>query len=323
MRTGIAGEILAAPQEALIFYTLELKRAHPGIISNEHIDLVRRLIQEKIYYEPIMRELFEHIPVDYYRDYIEQYSPEKRTYRFTDDTTLSIAIMDALLILGKEFAQGNPLGTKEIVKASLLRWGNKYLEVGYGKHFKKFLTDPDAHTGQSIGNGAAMRTAAIGYTYDSSSYLITARKSAAVSHGHPEAIRGALAVTDAVAQALKPGATKTSIKDYLEQTYFYDLDQTLESIRPTYKFYSDAQRSVPQAIIAFLESTNQVTAVENTISLGGDTDTQAMIAGCIADAFYGYETIPLSYHQLVSNTLPQEMIEVLHQFEERYVLNRD
>lgn len=175
----------------------------------------------------------------------------------------------------------------------------------------------------SIGNGAAMRTAAIGYAHESSSYLITARKAAMVSHGHPEAIRGALAVTDAVAQALKPGATKESTKNYRERTYFYDLGQTLESIKPTYKFYSDAQNSVPQAIIAFLESTDQVTAVENAISLGGDTDTQAMIAGCIADAYYEYETIPLSYLQLVSGSLPQEMLEVLYRFEERYILNRD
>lgn len=113
--------------------------------------MVRELIQKNIYYEPIIEELFSHIPDDYYRGYVEIYSPEKRSYKFTDDTTLSITVIDALLTLGKEFASGSQKKTEDIFKESLLRWGNKYLEVGYGKHFKEFLKDPDAHTRHSIG----------------------------------------------------------------------------------------------------------------------------------------------------------------------------
>jgi ADP-ribosylglycohydrolase len=207
-----------------------------------------------------------------------------------------------------------------VFREALRRWGKKDLEVGYGKHFKAFIENPDSNNYASIGNGAAMRTAAIGYLSTSASYLTMAREAARVSHSNPEAIRGALAVTDAVAQSRKIGATKESVKLYLERVYYYDLGRTLTAIRPTYKFESAAVKSVPEAIIAFLESTSQMSAIENAISLGGDTDTQAMIAGCIADAFYGYSSIPLKVHHLIEDALPLEMMHILEKFEKKFIL---
>lgn len=320
MRTGIYGEIIGAPQEALIFYVENLWKV--GSLYPQHVANVREIIQEYKYYDPIMTEVFKVISENLFKDFVNTYSLEKRKHSFTDDTVLSIAVMDAILKCGTVPDPNDPdKSHRTYFREAFISWGNKYPDVGYVKFFRAFLENPDRAQLSSIGNGAAMRTAPIGYLANTASYLLIARLGAIISHNHPEAIRGALAVTDAVAQCRRPGATKQSVKEYLERYYFYDLSRTLDSIRPNYTFTAKAVDSVPEAIIAFLESENNINAVENALSLGGDTNTQAMIAGCIADAFYGYDAIPQLVHDHIEKCLPVEMMSILEKFEKRFILN--
>lgn len=169
-----------------------------------------------------------------------------------------------------------------------------------------------------------MRIAPLGYLIDIHGDIFfnkLPKQSCIVTHDNPEGIRGGLAVADAIACAHR-GYKKSEIKKWTQNHFYYDLERTLEEIRKDYKFHVAASSSVPEAIIAFLESHDGISAVENAISLGGDTDTQAMIAGCIADAFYGFETIPEKVHILVEKSLPEEMVLVLHEFENRYIHKR-
>jgi ADP-ribosylglycohydrolase len=110
--------------------------------------------------------------------------------------------------------------------------------------------------------------------------------SAAMTHDHPEGIKGAQAVAGAIFLA-RTGASRDDIRSYVTTIHRYDLSRSLDEIRPGYRFDATCQGSVPEAIIAFLESTGFEDAIRNAVSLGGDADTQAAIAGSIAEAFYG------------------------------------
>ena len=139
----------------------------------------------------------------------------------------------------------------------------------------------------SFGNGAAMRVSPIGFAYDDlATVLAEAKRSAEVTHDHPEGIKGAQAIAASIFLSRK-GTGKDGIKSYVELSFGYDLSRNVDAIRPAYEFDVTCQGTVPAALISFLDSDSFEDAIRNAISLGGDSDTLACIAGGVAEAFYG------------------------------------
>ncbi len=193
---------------------------------------------------------------------------------FTDDSVLTIAIAEAIRS-SSDYA------------ASLREIGCKYPDAGYGGTFYQWLFDEKKVPYNSWGNGSAMRVSPVGWVYSSiDEVLQEAEKSAACTHNHPEGIKGAQAVALSVLLARK-GASKDEIRNTITTRFNYDLSRTVDSIRDSYRFEISCQKSVPESIIAFLDSEDYEDAVRNAISLGGDADTQACIAGAIAEAYFG------------------------------------
>ena len=220
--------------------------------------------------------------------------------RATDDSVLTIAIADATM-------------RDADYRAALLRWGHRYPHAGYGAGFAQWLRAPHAPLG-SFGNGAAMRVSAIGWLYDEEpAVLEAARNSALPTHDHPEGIRGAQAVALAVFLARR-GITREDLRMRLRLSFGYDLDRSLDDIRPHYGFDASCPGSVPEAIIAFLASSDVEDAIRKAISLGGDADTQACVAGAIAEAYYG--EIPPRILRPMRDRLPVDMREVVSRFEQ-------
>ncbi len=220
---------------------------------------------------------------------------------FTDDTVMTIATADALL---------NGLSYADAYK----KWGRRYPNPtgAYGGRFKEWLFSESIEPYHSFGNGSAMRVSPIGWAFATlEETLAEAERSAAVTHDHPEGIKGAQAVAAAIFMA-RNGSSKKDIKAYIEQTFAYDLSRTIDDIRPTYQFNETCQGSVPESIIAFLESTSLEHAIRLAVSLGGDADTQACIAGSIAEAYY--RAIPEDMKQQARSLLPNDMLDVLDLF---------
>ena len=194
--------------------------------------------------------------------------------RFTDDTVLTVAVAEALR------TDGNYVRT-------LKKWGRKYPHAGYGGNFRMWLFSDSEKPYNSFGNGSAMRVSPVGWACNTfEEVLREAEKSAAVTHNHPEGIKGAQAVAVSVFLA-RNGAEKKDISAFLADKFGYDMDRTLSDIRIHYRFDVTCQGSVPEAVLSFIESDSPETAIRNAVSLGGDTDTQACMAGAIAEAFYG------------------------------------
>ena len=218
---------------------------------------------------------------------------------FTDDTVMTVAVADSIMN-----------GVPYVV--SLQKWGRKYPSAGYGGWFKKWIHLDDPKPYNSFGNGSAMRCSSIGWLFDDKdSVLEEAKKSAEITHNHPEGIKGAQAVALGVMLGRK-GSPKKEIKEKLEDLFDYDLSQELDQIRPNYTFDSTCQGSVPQAIIAFLESADFEDAIRNSISLGGDADTQACITGSLAEAYY--KSIPDEIASFVKWRIEDDLLAVLDQF---------
>ena len=229
--------------------------------------------------------------------------------RFTDDTVMTIAVAEALLDVGEAADESDVC---ETVVRAMQRWGRRYPRVGYGGLFRRWLVSDEPEPYGSFGNGSAMRVAAAGWLYDTLARTREiARQTAIVTHNHPEGIKGAEATASAIFLA-REGKPKEAIRDYIVQEFGYDLSRTLDEIRPHYSMDATCQGSVPEAILAFLESTDFEDAVRNAVSLGGDTDTVACIAGSIAEAFYG---VPEVLKAECRSCLPQEMLAVLEIFD--------
>ena len=193
---------------------------------------------------------------------------------FTDDTVHTIAIADSLM------SDLDPVD-------KLHDYYDKYPRVGYGKIFGAWAKVKDRDPYNSYGNGCAMRVSPVGWFYDTLSEVeINARRVTAVTHNHPDGVKAATAVAGSIFLA-RTGGTKADILHYIRKTTGYKMDQTVDQIRPNYSFQVDCMFSVPEALQCFLESTGYQDAVRNAISLGGDADTQACIAGSIAEAYYG------------------------------------
>ncbi|MEQ3143961.1 ADP-ribosylglycohydrolase family protein, partial [Bacteroides ovatus] len=169
----------------------------------------------------------------------------------------------------------------------------------------------------SWGNGSAMRVSPIGWAFDTlEETLDTAKRSAEVTHNHPEGIKGAQATATCIYLA-RTGKTKQEIKEYIETTFDYNLSRTCEEIRPTYHFNESCQGTVPESIIAFLESTDYESAIRLTISLGGDADTMGAITGGIAEAYY--KEIPEHITEGVIKRLPDEFIDIMQRFYGKFI----
>ena len=223
---------------------------------------------------------------------------------FTDDTVLTVAVAQAILT-GGDYA------------AVLRDVGRRYPNAGYGGTFIQWLHDERMGPYNSWGNGSAMRVSPVGWAYDDPVQLLAAAEaSAAVSHNHPEGIKGAQAVALAIYRA-RTGASKEDIREETAVRFQYDLSRTLDEIRPGYSFDVSCRGSVPEAIIAFLESDDYETAVRLAISLGGDSDTMACIAGAIAEAFYG--GVPDTIAHETRQRLPADFLSIIGQFHERFI----
>jgi len=222
---------------------------------------------------------------------------------FTDDTVLTAAVASALLD-GTDYA------------AALRDFGRRYPQAGYGGLFRTWLLSESPGPYGSFGNGSAMRASPVGFAMGSvEEVLAEAARSAAVTHDHPEGIKGAQATALAVYLA-RTGEAKELIREEISARFGYDLDRSLEAIRPAYRFYVSCQGTVPEAIIAFLESTSYEDAVRKAISLGGDADTLASIAGGIAQAHY--KAIPNRIVKEVRRRVPRRIWEVVEGIGERW-----
>jgi ADP-ribosylglycohydrolase len=225
---------------------------------------------------------------------------------FTDDSVLTVAVADCILH-GKDYA------------TTFKQYARKYPYAGFGGMFLKWVHSDSLAPYNSFGNGSAMRVSPVGFTFDSmEEVLAEAKKSAEVTHNHIEGIKGAQAVASAIFLA-RQKESKNEIKGFVEKNFGYNLHQTLEEIRPHYYFNETCEGSVPQAIIAFLESENFEDAIRKAISLGGDSDTIACMTGGIAQSYY--RSIPAYIIDEVKIRLDSELLEVVEQFNMRYCLS--
>ena len=222
---------------------------------------------------------------------------------FTDDTVLSVAVAEAILT-GRSYLE------------SIRRLGRRYPAAGYGAAFRRWLFSQTPAPYNSWGNGSAMRVSPVGFAFSTEAEVLDqAAQTARITHNHPEGIKGAQATALAVFLGHR-GADKAQIRRQIEKRFKYDLSRTLENIRPGYGFDVSCQGTVPEAIIAFLESATYEDALRNAVSLGGDSDTLACITGGIAQAFYG--AVPLAIRLKVKEFLPPDLGRIVELFEARY-----
>lgn len=224
-----------------------------------------------------------------------------RGSRFTDDSVLTVAVARAILH-GEDY------------RSSVWSLGRRYPDAGYGGSFIDWLADGDPQPYGSFGNGAAMRVSPVGFAFDDAdTVLAEAERQAAISHDHPEGIKGAQAVALAVFLA-RTGGDREHIRGEIAHRFGYDLDRSVDDIRPGYGFDVTCQGSVPEAIIAFLDADSYEDAVRNAVSLGGDADTQACIAGGIAEAYYG---LPDEIAREARSRLTDELRAIVDDFAQR------
>jgi ADP-ribosylglycohydrolase len=223
--------------------------------------------------------------------------------RFTDDTVLTIAVAVALL---------GEIDYRESLKVHARRYPN----AGYGGSFRRWAFSDQEEPYNSWGNGSAMRVSPVGHAFGSPDRVLEeAERSAAVTHSHPEGVKGAQATALAVHLARK-SVPKDKIRYQIQTRFDYDLERQIEQIRPGYHFDVSCQGSVPQALIAFFDSNDFEDAIRNAVSLGGDSDTLACIAGAVGGAYYG--GVPRDIKEQVYARLPDEFIDVIESFEAKF-----
>jgi ADP-ribosylglycohydrolase len=222
---------------------------------------------------------------------------------FTDDTVLTVAIASAILD-HTDYAD------------TLRKFGRRHPGRGYGGNFRQWLDNDLLGPYNSWGNGSAMRVSPVGWAFDSvEKILIEAKRSAHVTHNHPEGVRGAQAVALSIYLARR-GAQKFEIRQEITARFSYDLKRTADEIRSAYEFDVSCQGSVPESIICFLDSDSFESSIRLAISLGGDADTMACIAGSIAEAYYG--GVPQPVESSVRGRLTPDLLEVLDHFRAKY-----
>ena len=227
----------------------------------------------------------------------------------TDDSIMTLAVAKAILEAGSDIDTLGRLTVKFMREI-----GRKYPNCGYGGMFNEWIVSDSMGSYNSYGNGAAMRVSACGFAAKN---LGEAKKLSRivteVTHNHPEGIKGAEATVTCIVLA-REGKNILEIRDYVNQHY-YPMNFTLDSIRDSYRFNETCQETVPQAIMAFLESKGFEDAIRNAISIGGDSDTLAAITGGIAEAYYG---IPIEIRKHVLTFLDERLLKILTDFENAY-----
>ena len=242
---------------------------------------------------------------------------------YTDDSIMTMAVAEWLLT--------DPQHGMDTLETIFLDFAKKYPcpMGGYGGGFSRWLFHPEAlgdygsrdfkpgtrHPYNSFGNGAAMRCSANGWMFDTLEETErVAGLSAAITHSHPEGIKGAQSTAAAIFMA-RHGASKEEIRDYISAKYGYNLNRTCDEIRPVYDWDSSCQGTVPEAMVAFFDSTDFESAIRLAVSLGGDSDTLACITGGIAEAFY--KTIPDNIALKMWSLLPDDFKAILKEMEQR------
>ena len=224
---------------------------------------------------------------------------------FTDDTVMTCAVAKAILDSKPDHSD---LG--EMAVRDMRQLGRTFKGRGYGGRFRRWLTCSEPHPYNSCGNGSAMRVSAIGYAAHSIDEAVAMSKAVTeITHNHPEGILGAEATAVCVWLA-RNGISKETIRDYVRDHY-YPLGFTLDEIREEYKFNELARFTVPQAIEAFLEANSYEETIRLAITLGGDSDTLAAIAGGITGAYYG---VPEDLRKQAIFFLPSELLTIINDF---------
>ena len=252
---------------------------------------------------------------------IYEFNPHKSTdvnltdksMDFTDDTIMTIAVADWIL--------NDKLHTKKGLVACMQKWGRKYPHPmgAYGNMFSQWLREDNPKPYNSWGNGSAMRVSAVGFAFDTLEQTMKmAKKCAEVTHNHPEGIKGAQATAAAIFMA-RTGCTKDAIRHYISETFGYNLNRTCDDIRPSYGFDGSCQGTVPESIIAFLDSKDYEDALRLCISLGGDADTMGAITGAIAGAYYN--KMQYSLYEFGMDKLPDDIQNVISDFDNKYERN--
>ncbi len=222
---------------------------------------------------------------------------------FTDDSVMTVALAYAIVADG---------GVESVMR----RWGAQYPRAGYGGMFRRWLADETMGPYGSFGNGAAMRISPAGWAYPTlDETLKRARQYTEVTHNHPEGIKGAETVAGAIWLA-RHGSSRKDLREWIVKHSGYDLSRTCDEIRPGYEFNETCQRTVPEALTAFMESTDFEDSIRLGISLGGDSDTLACITGSVAEAFYG--GVPPEIEREALARLDQPLRDVLDLFRARF-----
>ena len=246
----------------------------------------------------IIGSIYEHWPIK-----TKEFPLFNDRCSFTDDTVLTVAIADAIL-------------TDRSYRQSLQQIGKMYPHAGYGGTFVQWLHSDNPQPYNSWGNGSAMRVSPVGFAFQSEAdVLLNAKLTAQVSHNHPEGIKGAQATALAIFLA-KSGSEKKQIRKRISDEFGYDLNRTVDDIRPKYAFDVSCQGTVPEALVAFIDSDSYEDAVRNAISLGGDSDTLACITGGIAEAFYG---VPDHIREEVCKQLTPDLLKIVERFCLKYI----
>ena len=229
--------------------------------------------------------------------------------RMTDDSVMTAAVASAVLMGDLE----NLDAFRQNVITEMRRLGNQFPGLGYGPRFERWLKAEDPQPYHSLGNGSAMRVSPVAWAAESLSQCLSlAKASAEVTHDHPDGIAGACCVAGAVYLA-RTGADKEAIRDHV--TRYYPLNFTLDEIREAYQFDVSCAGSVPQAMEAFLEAADFEDAIRGAVSIGGDSDTIACMAGAVAAAFYG---IPRDIREAALPFLEGEVRNIFDRFIQVY-----
>lgn len=233
---------------------------------------------------------------------------------FTDDSVMTIAISEALMQY-ESIDENNIDEFKEKLVDIMHEIGVRYPDCGYGGHFLDWILHNKREPYNSFGNGSAMRVSSVGWygkTLEETEFI--AKATAAVSHNHPEGIKGAVATAGAVFLA-RTGRTIDEIKKYISK--YYTIDFTISEIRQIYDYDVTCQGTVPQAMQAFFESESFEDAIRNAISIGGDSDTLAAITGAVAEAYY---SIFEDLKETALSYLDERLLDITKRFENKYLL---
>lgn len=235
---------------------------------------------------------------------------------FTDDSVMTIAVCDGILKAGID-------ADEQTMKAAMVTamhvWGHKYPSAGYGGRFYWWLVNGETKPYNSWGNGSAMRVSSVGWLFETLERTReVARWSAEVTHNHPEGVKGAES-TAAIIWLARNGFSKSQIKEYVTKEFGYDLSRTCDEIRPEYHHQESCQKTVPEAIAAFLEGTDFEDVIRTAVSLGGDCDTLTDIATAMAEAFYG---VPDELKAKCMEYTTDDMHEIMNEFEKKAIARK-